>query len=290
MARWFQISFLVVCCLLGWGIVVAPSELMPIEKRKPMAHSLFEFGAIDFVHRRVKFEGDIGELFSKVEMGELVSRQESCRYRNAYHKYLATRQGLFATMDQNIHFATDFGSEQANNCKGLGVMGRHDLHDMSAKDNFQNIVQNIKILVDASWWKQVVLVNDINKDLIDLIVHMAPATHALGVRDPSFGFDPDAAYAAQFQAMQSGFKTAQFSNLNSCDYWNNIDRALGAYLDILTQVDQRIVSHTTALQRKIAGTWMALQTIAPPLDPEVPTRQRPQCSTAASSVKMENSD
>lgn len=274
MKKFFKIGTAVL--LLGSAVFVyrSPSDLPTRNEQIALAHALFEFGAIEFVHGRIEATGYEKDVFRKVGDGDVLDEFDSCSYRSAYHAYLATQQRLFSVMDHNIYFANDFGESSQTNCAGFGLSGRHDIHDHSTLQNYENIQADLIALASGNPIARMVAMNDMNKDLVDLVVHMAPAVHAIGVLEAGV---LDADHETSFEAMYTAFKVAQFAPINSCIYWRAIDDALENYVDLVGKVYDQALQNTTKLERKIAGIWMTPQTIAPILDVYAPKRPRPNC-------------
>lgn len=261
--------------LLGLGIVIGMTDTKPKSRDEVLAysHQLFEYGSIRFVHDRTQND----PLFDRVRMGEKLDSVESCAYRIEYTNILAKNARIFGTLDQNIHFEVDHGMNLENNCAQLGIKGRHDLHDISARNNFEDIEKHLNGLSAAAWFSHIIAINDVNKDLVDLMVHYAPATHALGIHDPSFALSGEVDGLGDiYQKMVANFKTAQFLDVNSCEYWKAVDAGIENYVDIVMMTQEDLTLNTTWIERKIAGSWLALQTISPRLDIADPLRPRPQ--------------
>lgn len=229
-----------------------------------LSAQLFEFGAVRFVHALDNDHIAQEPLFDVVASGQVLDTAQSCTYRTAYLAVLQDHAGLFQAADNDLQMATDYGVDTTNNCDGSGILGTHDLHDMSAKTNFAELVRDIDALTGgAGWFRTIWLINELQKDLIDLTVHMAPATHSIGINVPEFV--ASGPWADQFNAMQSAFKAAQFSDINSSAYWGHVDRALTIYADIVFAAQKVVMANSTALQRRLAGRWLSVQTVAPRL-------------------------
>lgn len=232
---------------------------------------LFEFGAVGFFTK----DGDM-PVFERVRNGDMLDATTDCEYKSIYTKRVADKAWLLSKLDQNITYQTDFAPQSPNNCGEWGLRGYHDIHDLSARNNIENIDQNISALAHRSWFTKLVMTNDINKDLADLITHFAPATHAMGVHDPRFApAIADPVLTAQYNQMTQGFKAAQFAQVNSCDYWQGVDQAIDAYVELVDYVQGHEQSALGPFSRALAGNWLSLQTIAPRIDTSAPLRPRP---------------
>ena len=191
-----------------------------------------------------------------------------------YTRGIAQKSTLFSWLDQEISFVENFAPEIENNCLDYGIGGRHDLHDQSAKQNIDDIIREVGELSNKSWLEQIIAVNNINKDLTDLLLHWAPAVHAIGVDHHGFSATRVGVLGQKYDQMAQAFKKAQFSEINSNAYWKNVDFALDAYVDLVFEVDRIIHRELSITQIRIAGRWLAVQTVAPMLDPEAHMRAR----------------
>jgi hypothetical protein len=240
-----------------------------------LSEQLFEFGAVRYVHGLSSDYKDTNQaLFDRVLAGDVLDATESCTYRTAYWHLLQEHAKRFQFVDDDLHMAENYGLDLDNNCDAKGILGLHDMHDFSAQQNFDQLVGNLDLLQDGTGWlNAVILINEVNKNLVDLTVHFAPATHSIGVRVPDLEFSGP--FAKDYDAMQDGFKMAQFSAVNSPEYWNGIDAALMSYSAIVAQAQDVIFANSSALQRRLAGRWLSLQTVAPRLDEDTCVRPRP---------------
>ena len=236
---------------------------------------LFEFGAVDFVHAR--YEGPHTALFACVAAGKTLTPAQSVIYRTAYQVVLLENQSLFARLDANLQLQRDAGMTQPNNADGKGIAGLHDHHDASAADNAREMGTHLTDLLEAGPLRRAWMANDIYKDLTDLMVHMAPATHSVGLLGHDAyertGMDP--AFSAYYAAM----KRAQAAPVNSDAYWQAIDEALVGYAGMVESVQQIIRTFNGPVLHAFSGQWLAVQTVAPRLDAHSPSaakRQRAQ--------------
>lgn len=110
---------------------------------------------------------------------------------------------------------------------------------------------------------------------------MAPAVQSIGVYAHDFALDGQGVLAQTYNDMQGHFKVAQFANINGSIYWENIDAALDDYANIVAATQGIVVANSSPLQRRIAGRWLSLQTVAPRLKKQ--TCLRPQPSQIAPS-------
>lgn len=235
---------------------------------KMLTDRLFEFGAVDFVHSA--YEGTERALFECVSAGQVLGAEQSIRYRRAYQALLLDKQSLFAALDQNIELRRDAGMDRANNAEGKGIKGLHDHHDGSAANNIVNIADNLEALKTAWPLRRALLANDLYKDLTDLMVHLAPAVHSVGLvsLDPMPEQSP-----AQYKAFYEAMKHAQMVPVNSDEYWGAIDTAQDAYANLLSDVQTQIRAQNGALMHAFSGRWLALQTVAPRLSEASPSAE-----------------
>ena len=261
--------------LILLGLVLGLVGLVVTSSAKPhsradiqgYAAQLFEFGAVRYVHdlgtKRIEAQQ---ALFDKVAAGEVLDAAQSCKYRSTYWHVLQNHAGRFQAVDADLVMATDYGLDLTNNCRETGIVGTHDMHDLSALSNFADLTDNLAALrAGQGWFKTIYLANDINKDLIDLLVHLAPATHAIGVHDQALVAKGDSKIVTNFNAMHAALKQAQFADINGPAYWSAVDAGLVAYGDVIADAQDTIMQNTSTLQRKIAGRFLALQTVAPRL-------------------------
>lgn len=236
------------------------------ERVAALSAQLFEFGAVGFVHDANPYPEKSGatQLFACVRSGRTLTPAQSIKYRRAYQTYLATRQTLFRRLDANLQIRIDSQLDTPNNIGKIGLPGRHDHHDLSMLDNLQNIADALKTIETIGPIARIITANDLYKDLTDLMVHMAPAVHSVGLfwSPPLPQNLPDdlAVEAAKFI---TAMKAAQHSDINSPAYWQNIDRALHAYGALVEGIQTRMRRINGPALHAISGQWLSVQTIAP---------------------------
>ena len=205
---------------LGLGLLgmIATSNPAPQNRAEidAYAQQLFEFGAIRYVHGLDSPHiAENQSLFDQVRSGAPLDHATSCTYRRAYLMVLQDYARRFQLADDDLQMADDFGIDHANNCDGTGIAGNHDLHDLSAKANVTELLDNLEILQSGTGWVNgIILINEVQKNLVDLTVHMAPAVQSIGVQAPDFdlaGADP---IAQSYRDMLGHFKDAQFADIN----------------------------------------------------------------------------
>lgn len=231
-----------------------------------LADRLLEFGAVDFVH--AAYDGPEQALFECVASGQVLNTQQSIRYRTAYQALLLNKQSLFTALDQNIELRENQGMQHPNNAGTHGIAGLHDHHDASAANNIADITENLKHLQTAWPLRRAMLANDIYKDLTDLMVHLAPAVHSVGLL-PHDPMQPQT--HPSYQAFYGAMKTAQAAEVNSTDYWRALQAAKTVYATLLNDIQKQVRKSNGALLHALSGKWLAMQTIAPRLSHESPS-------------------
>lgn len=284
MLKWIKrgLSLLSAAIIVGIGVVVfsTSSERHSPNDIKQLTAQLFEYGSIRFIHQQTNngIDKPVARLFSKVSSGAILDKKESCLYRSIYHQMVADKQSLFSLLDSNTEIVINFAPTAANNCGGKGVAAKHDIHDLSAKKNYADIVANIASLQHSNKIARIAQINSLNKNLIDLMMHFAPSTHTIGVHHARFSLQTSSPISSHYITMINGFKAAQFAPVNSCDYWTSIDTALSAYQQIVMQVQTQIWDNSSNIERKIAGRWLSTQTLSPVINKTEKRRTRPkQC-------------
>ncbi len=272
----FKFRYIFALTLFGaliW-LIFAPSPPRQKSEIHALSAQLFEFGAVHFFTK----DPDPSPLFNRIAAGETLTKEEDCQYRALYHNRIQNKSWLFDLADENIFFAENFAPNSQNNCGTLGLKGRHDIHDLSALQNFKDITQSLASIPESSKIRKIYLANNIQKDLEDLMLHFAPATHAIALQDTSFqNFNKNNPLGALYLRMINGFKGAEFSKVNSCEYWENIDQAIKAYSEIVLLVQDELLSKLTKSEFRIAGRWLSPRTLAPSLNVKDPLRPRPDC-------------
>lgn len=214
-------------------------------------------------------------LLADVESGVILSKDNSVRYRHLFQDILHEHQNYLARFDAQLSVIADHAMQTDNNTQGQGISGHHDHHDLSALANFEEMLLSIeKLNTSRTFISRIVYANFVQKDLVDLISHVGVAPHTVSV-----GYEaPDQpwlnlALGAQFEAMLKAYKSAQFELVNSPQYWAAIDQGQSAYGLLILSVQEIVFSKTARWERRIAGRFLSLQTLAPPVD-LVPSKRR----------------
>ena len=112
-------------------------------------------------------------------------------------------------------------------------------------------------------YTRVFAANSANKDLTDIILHMATAPQTKSVP-----FVPQATadeLQQQFESMMVHFKRAQFEPVNSQAYVTEVHLALDRYDALVAHVQDRIYAHLGPLERSLSGRWSSWRSLTPPL-------------------------
>lgn len=215
-----------------------------------------------------------GALLRAVESGAQLDAAASAAYRRAYQRILFENQAFLARFDSGLSVLTDVEPQATNNCLGLGIAGRHDHHDVSARRNFAGVLDALARLENAETaFGRIRAAIAAYKDLVDIISHLGVAPHTLSIayRPPETPW-ADAALGARFEAMLAAYKAAQFQPVNSPAYWLAVDDAVAHYAGLIAAVQQRVVAGTSPWERRVAGRFLSPQTLAPPVDIQRPRR------------------
>jgi hypothetical protein len=216
------------------------------------------------------------ELFQRVERGEVLSDEESARYRVIYQELLREHQRYLRTFDSNLTVLLNVGMSQPNNVHGKGIEGLHDHHDESARSNFRDMRDEISRMSNAHG-PAASLVRTKNaiyayKDLTDILLHLATAPQTKSVPYDPQQSQPASDLEALFENVLREFKLAQFEAVNSGNYKEHIVRALDSY-DLLVQAVQKLVYvRLSPLERTFSGAWGGWQSLGPSVAGFEPTR------------------
>lgn len=261
---------------LGLGLFfasyLANNTRLDADKIDMLTDRLFEFGAVDFVHNG--YDGPENDLFDCVRNGAALDAQQSAQYRQSYQTYLQSRQGLFSRLDANLQLRHDYRMDMPNTVGSHGLSGHHDQHDLSALANLADLDAAIAVVeTSKNPLRRGYFANEAYKDLTDLMVHLAPAVHSVGLLAGEDIGDVSPQTKAPFVAYYDAMKLAQVADINSADYWAAIDNALTAYQTLAQSVTDRIWAHNGALLHAVSGQWLSLQTVAPRLSQDSPGTQ-----------------
>ncbi|MDZ7905845.1 MAG: hypothetical protein U5N55_08840 [Cypionkella sp.] len=234
--------------------------------------ALHRYGAIDVPHDMAGPNHAQRDLMRRAAAGHILNVAESARYRIAIQTVLAQHQTMFRLLDNNIIFATDAGPNMPNNCGGLGISGRHDLHSASAASNFAEMEASLAALSQSGFWGRVRHANRAYKSLTDLMVHLAPAAVSVMQADqPPLPDTANRTRAAAFDRFRSAMTRAGFSLINSPDYKAAIGQAMAAFEVMALEVQDAVTLQLTPTEQRLAGRWLAPQSISPRLELDRPS-------------------
>lgn len=216
------------------------------------------------------------ELFQQVESGAALSQADSDRYRVIYQELLARHQRFLSLFDGNLTVLHDVGMSLANNVHGKGIDGSHDHHDASARSNFRDMRDAMARVASAggplAWFVRIKNAVSANKDLMDILLHLATAPQTKSVPYMAPAVQPGDPIEAMFEDVLREFKLAQFEPVNSPGYNAHIVLALNHYDRLVRGVQDAEYAHLGPLERTLAGTWSGWQALSPDADSYQATR------------------
>lgn len=229
--------------------------------------ALLRYGAMDVPHEMAGPDHPQAALLARVAAGETLTVDESTLYRVAIQGVLADNQGLFKLLDNNIVFASDTGPDDPNNCGGLGIAGKHDLHAASAASNFAEMEASLAALETAGSFGRIRHANRAYKSLTDLMVHLAPAPASVMLQDqPALPRGANAMRAAGFDRFRRAMTNAAFAPIGSPEHKDALITAQVAYAALALAVQGAITANLSPLEQRLAGRWLAVQSVSPRLD------------------------
>ena len=273
-AKWIAGALLLLLALgLGfvWSLPNGPHSAADV---RLLTSLLNEIAAVDVPHNQFIDEDQRsthGALLERVESGTELSVEDSRIYRQLIQDTLFQHQSSLVWLDANLSLVSDVGMSDVNNIGGKGIVGRHDHHDLSARLNFSDLSDSLnRIDATSGVLAPIVRIANANrayKNLTDLILHLAVGAHSVSVKyqPPDTTPDPDT-MAMDFEAMIVAYKIAQFAPVNSQVYVAQIGRAMDAYDRIVLAVQARINQRLSPVERRLAGRWLSIHTIAPQPD------------------------
>jgi hypothetical protein len=247
-------------------VMLQPADPFTSDEMAQRVAALWRYGAVDVPAQMAKTDDPAAALMAKVAAGQVLDAAQSATYRRAIQSVLAEHQTLFALLDNNLCLVQDAGADEANNVGGTGIAGLHDLHAASAASNFDELQADLAELASAGALRRIYLANEAYKDLTDLMVHLAPATHSVVVGEaPALPAEAEPELAQNFETFRSAMRMASFAPVNSPDYLAAVARAQLAYAALALMVQDRVTTRLSPLEQKIAGRWLALQGVQPRL-------------------------
>jgi len=273
-ARWAAIT-IVVLFVLGIGFILTRDNRPHGARDVRLFTSLLnEIAAIDVPHNSFLTDDERRQnagLLGLVESGTDLSPEQSQSYRRLMLATLHKHQSRLVWLDSNLTVLTDVCMDEPNNVGGSGIAGRHDHHDVSARRNFADLVMALEHIDAAGGvmapFVRVYRANQAYKNLTDIILHLAVSVHSVSVpyRPPEQDVEAGS-MAADFEAMLVAYKVAQFAPVNGTVYVAQIGRAMDAYDRLVLTVQARINQRLSPLERRLAGRWLAIHTVAPQPD------------------------
>ncbi len=263
-----------ILALIACAVVLPVAILIWREPWQPMTKdevaqkiaALLRYGAIDVPHNMAGPDHAQSALMQRVADGGMLSVAESARYRIAIQGVLADRQRMFAFLDNNTIFASDAGPNDPNNCGGLGIGGRHDLHAASAASNFAEMEISLAAINTAGPLGRIRHANRAYKSLTDLMVHLAPAQASVMLNvQPDLPADADMARAQIFDRFRSAMTDAGFAPIGSTAHKDALDRATSAFEDLALSVQSTVTDRLSPLEQRLAGRWLSIQSVSPRL-------------------------
>lgn len=277
-AKWTAL-LLIVLVAIGLAFVLwQESEPHSADDIRRYSGLLNEIAAIDVPHN--DFLSDEQRryhavLLQKVESGMKLNPGESSEYRQLIQSVLFNYQSRLVWLDRNLTVLSDVGMDRRNNIGGRGISGHHDHHDASARKNFADLSSALDRMEAANGWpiSRVLSANRAYKNLTDIVLHLAVGVHSVSVEYQPPGVLPDpGSMASDFEILLKAFKAAQFEPVNSPAYVADINQALDAYDRLVVTTQTRINAALSPLERRLAGRWLAIHTIAPQPDPQMKVR------------------
>lgn len=257
------------------AVVLVPAVLIWREPWLPMTGqeisqrvaALMRYGAVDVPHQMAGPDHPQAALMARVAADEFLTADESTRYRLAIQAVLADNQRHFALLDNNLVFASDVGPQDPNNCGSLGIAGLHDHHAASAASNFAEMEASLAALKTGGPLGRIRHANRAYKSLTDLMVHLAPAQASVMLMDhPALPGGADPARAAAFDTFRRAMAAAGFAPLGSPEHRAALAAAKAAFADLATSVQTTVTDQLSPLEQRLAGRWLALQSVSPRLN------------------------
>ncbi len=255
-----------------------PNQLSASEIAK-LTLALNEAAAIGVPHGFLMDEKTRQEnlpLLTRVESGAALDTADSKAYRIVFQNTLHLNRSFLGKFDAELTVLFDHAFSTPNNIDRAGIIGYHDHHDVSARKNFAGLLNSLERLDRATTFLgRIRYANAVQKDLVDLISHVGVAPHTVSIPyvAPSSAWS-DQQLGASFEAMLQHYKMAQFSDVNSPAYWVAVDAALQNYDVLILEVQHRVLQRTAAWERRVAGRFLSIQTLAPPVDLSRALRRR----------------
>lgn len=276
---WRRLGAVAALFILGGGLwAFWPRPPMSLQEIRRYVVGLNESAAIQTTHHVLDRNGvraaHLG-LFETVEAGRPLSARDSVEYRRLYQSILKDRQAFLHRFDREMSVQTNVHMDRANNTGALGISGAHDHHDASAAANFAKLRSALATVESASGpaapVRRVLAAAAAHKNLTDIIEHLGTVPQTVSVTpDPMQA--PLDAVEADYQALLTAFKAAQFAPVNSPDYYADVHIALDRYASLAGRVEARLQARMSPLEQALTGRWASWQSLGAPIDPKMPVR------------------
>lgn len=269
--RWSMVAFLLAILTAAGLLVREPWQPLTEAQVQVRVAALLRYGAFDIPHQLAGPDHPDAALILRAAADQELSAAESRRYRRSIQAVLAKHQMRFAFLDNNIVFVINAGPGNPNNCGGLAIEGRHDLHAASALSNFVEMEDSLAKLKTAGPLGRIRHANRAYKNLTDIMVHLAPATQSV-VLDmlPTLPATASANRAAQFETFRRAMQTASFAPVGSAKGKAALATAVLAFTRLVLDVQGDVTAKLSPLEQRIAGRWLSLQSVSPRLQVAVP--------------------
>lgn len=263
--------------LIVISTLLLPFNPEPLSKDeiKRISYNVFEYSALYAPHNLLlkpdEFEKH-HELFEKVASGVELSEEESKKYRLVFQSILVENQFIFRWIDSNITIVNNVNMNIDNNVGGKGIQGNHDHHDASTRSNLDDMLAKIKRLKDGDESDGDILdAKSLYKDTMDLLTHLGtvPQVKSTLYKVPTLG---DEAIQALIEKSLLHFKNAQFANINSSNYWDEVRLALDAYVEAVILVQDLVHKKMSAFGLTLTGAWDSWKNLAPLVDDDIKMR------------------
>lgn len=274
---WIAFRFLVIFCTLGLAtlafVLLRPGAPLPAYQCSEISRlvdKLNYFAAVHAPHHQLgeSVRQENLRLFETVESGAELNAERSAEYRILYQSILRKRQWLLSLFDRDLKVIEDFAMSQPNNVGGSGINGQHDHHDFSAKNNLQVVKVSMWKIQKSDGWaaslKRAFFAANAQKDLTDIILHLATAPHTKSV--PFQATAEADEMDEMFDGVLRHYKLAQFAPVNSPEFVHEIWLALASYDNLVMYVQTRLNSMLTPWERAVAGRWLGWRSLGPGLE------------------------
>lgn len=272
---WIGLTVLVTGVVLALLLPYNPSRLSYNEIQHK-AVRIYERAAIVVPHHELApdtIRDNNIEAFQSVEYGDSLTWEMSKSYRLAYQTKLQLNQGKLGFFDGEFSVVEDVGMATDNNMNGKGIIGYHDHHDISVRENLKEILKNLEYIEseDVGFFRKIKSITFSYKDASDILQHLAtvPQTKSIKYNPPK---QINSKTEELVEATMKSFKEAQFTVVNSQFYYKKLNLALTQYSSFILHLQEIIFNNTTPFQRSIAGSWNSWKSFGTEIDQEMIVR------------------